>query len=179
MPLRRNEGGNGGRNLRPRDRIQFCTTEGSPMLRTSSPYVYHPLSSEDRMFLSCERPDLHMHLGATLVFDAARALRREGGGLDAERVMRYVESRLHLVPRYRQRLQHAALSGEPVWIDDDRFDARYHLRHVTAAAPGDEEALKRLASHAISQPLDRSRPLWRLWVVTGLERDRFAIISMI
>jgi WS/DGAT/MGAT family acyltransferase len=131
------------------------------------------------MFLSCERPDVHMHLGATLVFDAATALKRENGDLDAQRVLRYVESRLHLVPRYRQRLHHAALSGEPVWIDDDHFDARYHIRHVPLPAPGDEETLKRLASHVISQPLHRGRPLWRLWLVTGLERDRFAIITTI
>jgi len=131
------------------------------------------------MFLSCERPDAHMHLGATMVLDAARAPKRDSGGVDAQRILRYVESRLHLVPRYRQRLQLAALSGEPAWVDDDRFDARYHLRHVTLAAPGDEEALKRLASHVFSQPLDRRRPLWRLWVVTGLDGNRFALITTI
>jgi len=80
------------------------------MFKTATPYVYHPLSSEDRMFLSCERPDAHMHVGATLVLDGAKAP-------DAQRILRYVESRLHLVPRYRQRLQLAALSGEPAWVD--------------------------------------------------------------
>ncbi|HWP67547.1 MAG TPA: wax ester/triacylglycerol synthase family O-acyltransferase [Candidatus Limnocylindria bacterium] len=131
---------------------------------------YQPLSSEDRMFLACEGPETPMHIGATLVFE---------GDVDPARVLRYVESRLHLIPRYRQRLRYAALSNEPVWVDDDRFDARYHLRHVVVPPPGDDEAMKRLASHLISQPLLRSRPLWRLWVVTGLAGNRFAIVTTI
>jgi len=137
--------------------------------------AYEPLSAEDRMFLACERPNVHMHVAATLVFDAGSRTGRAGP--DVERVLRFVESRLALVPRYRQRLRFAALAREPVWVDDDRFDIAYHVRHVVAPQPGDDAALKRIAGHIISRPLDRSRPLWQLWVVTGLSGDRFAVVA--
>jgi hypothetical protein len=103
------------------------------------------------MFLLCERRDVHMHVAATLIFDAAPPV---------ERIARYVESRLDLVPRYRQRLRTTPLTGNPVWVDDDHFDVAFHVRHVALAPPGDEAVLKTLASHVISTPLDRSRPLW-------------------
>jgi WS/DGAT/MGAT family acyltransferase len=125
------------------------------------------------MFLLCERRDVHMHVAATLVFDAGGG---RGGPVDAGRIARYVESRLDLVPRYRQRLRTTPVTGNPVWIDDDRFDIAFHVRHVPLSPPGDEAALKTLASHVISTPLDRSRPLWRLWIVTGLDGNRFAMV---
>jgi len=128
------------------------------------------------MFLLCERRDVHMHVAATLIFDTATARGGRDGGIDVERIVRYVESRLELVPRYRQRLRTTPLTGNPVWIDDDRFDVAFHVRHVTLPPPGDDAILKKLASHIISTPLDRSRPLWKLWVVTGLQGNRFAMV---
>ena len=141
-----------------------------------TPYVYEPLSSEDRMFLVCERRDVHMHVAATLIFDAGPLRGGRDGAIDVERIARYVESRLELVPRYRQRLRTTPLTGNPVWIDDDRFDIAFHVRHVAAPPPGDDAALKKLASHIISTPLERSRPLWKLWIVSGLQGNRFAMI---
>jgi WS/DGAT/MGAT family acyltransferase len=85
---------------------------------------------------------------------------------------------LDLVPRYRQRLAPVPLGqGRPVWIDDPHFSVRYHLRHTGLPAPGDDAALKQLAGRLFSQPLDRNKPLWELWLVDGLSDDRFALIG--
>jgi len=156
----------------------MTVTEASTQMTRNrgTAYVYEPLSSEDRMFLLCERRDVHMHVAATLIFDAGPSRAGRDGGIDVERIVRYVESRLELVPRYRQRLRTTPLTGNPVWIDDDRFDLAFHVRRVPAPPPGDDAALKRLASHVISTPLDRSRPLWKMWIVTGLRDSRFALI---
>ena len=79
--------------------------------------------------------------------------------------------RLHLVPRYRQRLAFVPLGqGRPVWVDDPHFNPRYHVRHTALPAPGGEEQLKRLAGRVFSQHLDRDKPLWEIWLVEGLER---------
>jgi diacylglycerol O-acyltransferase len=156
----------------------MAITEASPQVtqRPGTAYVYEPLSSEDRMFLLCERRDVHMHVAATLIFETGPSRGGRDGGIDVERIVRYVESRLELVPRYRQRLRTTPLTGNPVWIDDDRFDLAFHVRPVPAPPPGDDVALKKLASHVISTPLDRSRPLWKMWIVTGLQGNRFAVI---
>ena len=80
-----------------------------------------------------------------------------------------VESRLHLVPRFRQRLADVPLDqGRPVWVDDPHFNLRYHLRHAGLPAPGSEEQLKNLAGRLFAQRLDRTKPLWELWLVDGL-----------
>ena len=115
-----------------------------------------------------------MHVGAVAIFDAV-PLSRPEGGVDIERLQALVEALL--VPRYRQRIARMPLTGHPVWVDDPHFNLHYHLRHTSLPAPGDERLLKRLAGHVMSLPLDRSKPLWELWVVEGLADSRFAIIS--
>jgi WS/DGAT/MGAT family acyltransferase len=119
-----------------------------------------------------------MHVGATQVFEAG-PLRRTDGGVDVERIEEYVASRLHHLPRYRQRLAWTPLEGRPIWIDDARFNLRYHLRHTRLPRPGDERLLKRTAGRILSQHLDRGKPLWELWVIEGLEGERFAIVSKV
>ena len=90
----------------------------------------------------------------------------------------HVRSRLHLVPRYRQKLAVPPLeTGRPLWVDDPNFNIEYHVRNTALPAPGTEEQLFLLASRISSQQLDRSKPLWENWLVEGLEGDRFAIIS--
>ena len=80
-------------------------------------------------------------------------------------------SRLHLVPRYRQRLAFVPFEqGRPVWVDDPHFNITYHVRHTALPRPGGDEELKRLAGRVFSQALDRARPLWELWLVEGLSR---------
>jgi WS/DGAT/MGAT family acyltransferase len=90
----------------------------------------------------------------------------------------HIRGRLHLVPRYRQKLATPPLeTGRPVWVDDPDFNLEYHIRHTALPEPGDEQQLRLLAGRIFSQRLDRSRPLWENWVVEGLEDNRFALIS--
>jgi len=138
--------------------------------------TYSRLSALDRSFLDIEDRNTHMHVGATCIYDIG-PLRGAGGGVDIERVRAYVESRLHLIPRYRQHIARIPFEGHPVWVDDDQFDIRYHVRHLSLPRPGCERELKRLAGWINSQQLDRGKPLWEMWVVEGLEDDRFAIIA--
>jgi diacylglycerol O-acyltransferase / wax synthase len=137
---------------------------------------YSRLSALDRSFLDIEDRNTHMHVGATCIFDVG-PLRGPGGGIDIDQMRAYVESRLHLIPRYRQHLATIPIEGHPVWVDDDQFDIRYHVRHLSIPRPGCERELKRLAGWINSQQLDRGKPLWEMWVIEGLENDRFAIIA--
>src|SRR6185369_5659817 len=89
-----------------------------------------------------------------------------------------LRGRLHLVPRYRQKLAFPpAGSGRPLWVDDPDFNLEYHVRQTALPTPGSEEQLFNLASRIFSQQLDRSKPLWELWVVEGLDDGGFALIS--
>jgi WS/DGAT/MGAT family acyltransferase len=106
-------------------------------------------------------------------------LTREGGGLDMERVRAHVASRLHLLPHYRQKLAQTPIARDPIWIDDDRFDLRYHVRGAAVQQPGGAAQLKELTGRVTSQRLDPDRPLWELWFVEGLEDGRFAVIAKV
>jgi diacylglycerol O-acyltransferase len=137
---------------------------------------YTRLSALDRSFLDIEKRNTHMHVGATCIYDAA-PLKTAAGGIDIERIRAYVESRLHLIPRYRQHIAKIPFEGHPIWVDDDQFNIRYHVRHTSLPKPGDERQLKRLAGWINSQQLDRGKPLWEMWLIEGLEGDRFAMIA--
>ena len=117
-----------------------------------------------------------MHIGSVAIFDAGPLLTPDGG-IDIDRIRRLMESELHRVPRYRQRLMRTPLFDQPVWVDDARFNLAYHVRHTHLPQPGDERQLKRLAGRIMSQQLDRGKPLWEMWVVEGLEDGRFALIT--
>jgi diacylglycerol O-acyltransferase / wax synthase len=128
------------------------------------------LSSTDASFLHQEGPASHMHIGAVLIF--------QGPPPDFAAFLDHVRSRLHLVPRYRQKLAVPPLeTGRPLWVDDPDFNVEYHVRHTALPAPGSEEQLFLLTSRIASQPLDRDKPLWENWLVEGLDGDRFALIS--
>jgi WS/DGAT/MGAT family acyltransferase len=135
---------------------------------------YERLSAVDAAFLEIEDENSPMHVGAVAVFEAG-PLALPDGGLDIERFRRFVEAVLQ--PRYRQRIARMPVSQRPIWVDDPHFNLHYHVRHVSLPHPGDERQLKRLAGHAFSLPLDRSKPLWELWLVEGLAGNRFAVIS--
>src|SRR5438309_988020 len=137
---------------------------------------YERFSAQDSSFLIFEDPNTHMHLGGIAIFDAG-PLATPAGGVDIERIRRHVESRLHWIPRYRQRVAYIPLERHPVWVDDDHFNLSYHVRHTSLPRPGDEEQLKRLTGRIMSQRLDRRRPLWEIWIVEGLQGGRFAMIS--
>ncbi len=137
---------------------------------------YARLSVVDRSFLDLESSCYPQHIAATLVFESG-PLRRPDGGIDADRIREYVASRLYRIPRYRQKLAWIPVEGHPVWVDDDSFNVHYHVRHTSLPAPGDERQLKRLAGRIMSQQLDRGKPLWEMWIVEGLDDDRFALIT--
>ena len=111
-----------------------------------------------------------MHVGGCAIFD--------GPAPDYADLVETVAARLHLVPRYRQRLASVPLGqGRPVWVDDPQFRLPFHVRHTALPRPGDDEQLRRLAGRIFSQALDRDRPLWELWLVEGLGDGRFALLS--
>ncbi len=134
------------------------------------------LSALDAIFLDLESETVPMHVGAALLFDA-KPLKLEHGGLDMDRIRSYTLAALDTDPRYRQRLAWVPGLRHPVWIDDDRFNIRFHLRHTRLPLPGDERMLKRLIGRLFSQRLDRSKPLWEMWVVEGVENDQFALVT--
>src|SRR5450755_2227679 len=128
------------------------------------------LSPLDASFLHLEDATSHMHMAAALIF--------AGKSPPYERLLAHVESRLGLVPRYRQRLAEVPLAqARPRWVDDERFDLRYHLRNTALPQPGSEYELQVLAGRVFSHHLRRDRPLWEMWLVEGLDRGRFAILS--
>src|SRR4051794_32948889 len=128
------------------------------------------LTPVDASFLHQEKNASHMHVGAVVIF--------EGPPIPHDDFVGGLESRLHLVPRYRQKLAFPRFQmGRPVWIDDPNFNVEYHVRHTALPGPGSEEQLRQLAGRIFSQRLDRSKPLWELWLVQGLEDNRFALIS--
>ncbi len=139
---------------------------------------YERLSATDRVFLEMESHEVHLHVAGCFLFDAA-PLRTPEGGLDFDRISRYVESRLYRIPRYRQRVQYVPIEGDPIWVDDPTFNLQYHVRHTHLPRPGDARQLKRLCGRIVSQLLDRGKPLWEMWIVDGVEGDRFAIITKI
>jgi WS/DGAT/MGAT family acyltransferase len=127
------------------------------------------LTSIDASFLHQERPESHMHIGGVLVFDGPPPAFAD--------YLDHVRSRLHLVPRYRQKLATPPLqTGRPLWVDDPSFRIDYHVRHAALPAPGRELQLLEMAARIASQPLDRAKPLWENWLVEGLDGDRFALI---
>ncbi len=140
---------------------------------------YERLSAQDATFLDLESPSHHQHIAATVVFESG-PLRTPEGGVDIDRIRDYVEARLHLLPRYRQRLATIPVEGHPAWVDDPHFNLAYHVRHTALPLPGDAAQLKELSGRVLSQPLDRERPLWEIWVVEGLDGgERFALVQKV
>jgi len=105
------------------------------------------------------------------------ALVRADGGVDIAAIRQHVGARLFRFPRFRQRLVWTPLEGHPAWVDDETFKLRYHVQHAALPDPGDEARLRMMAASVVSQPLDRSKPLWELWVIEGLPARRFAVVS--
>jgi WS/DGAT/MGAT family acyltransferase len=139
---------------------------------------YERLSAMDATFLDLEDASSHMHIGSVGIFDAG-PVSLEGGGLDMERMLGLSDVALQKNARFRQKIARIPRLESPVWVDDERFNLSYHVRHTALPAPGDERQLKRLAGRIMSQQLDRGKPLWEMWFVEALEGDRFAVISKI
>ncbi len=143
------------------------------------PQPYDRLSPQDATFLDLETPNHHQHIAAAVVFESG-PLATPDGGVDIERIRAYVGSRLHRLPRYRQRLARIPIENHPVWVDDPHFRLSYHVRHTALPHPGDLAQLKALAGRIISRPLDREKPLWETWVVEGIDGgNQFALVQKV
>jgi WS/DGAT/MGAT family acyltransferase len=141
-------------------------------------YMYEPLSPQDHSFLVMETPSLHMHVASTQLFELG-PLASADGGVDFARIKRFIGSVLHRIPRYRQKLHWVPLFDSPVWVDDDEFSLDFHVRHTALPRPGNDEQLRNLSARIMAQRLDRTHPLWEIWVVEGLSGGRFALVSKI
>ena len=139
---------------------------------------YERLSALDASMLALEDHDAHMHIGGVSIFDAG-PLWKAGGGIDIDAIREFVLSRLHLVPRYRQRLAWTPIERHPIWIDDARFNLLYHVRHASLPQGSGDRELKRLAGRVFSQALDRGKPLWEMWFVEGCGERRMAMIGKV
>lgn len=128
------------------------------------------LTAIDASFLAQEGASSHMHIGALTIL--------EGPPPPFGEFLDIIRGRLHLVPRYRQKLSFPPIeTGRPVWVDDPDFNIEYHVRQTALPRPGSEEQLFKLVSRIFSQQLDRSKPLWEMWVIEGLAGGRWALIS--
>ncbi len=131
------------------------------------------LTGLDASFLYLEKPGVHMHIAGLSIFGP----REDGTYLTYDDVEHVVEARLRLAPRLRRKL--LAVPGNlsrPVWVDDDRFDLDFHLRHASVPSPGGRFQLERAVGRVLSRPLDRTKPLWELYVFEDLAEDRTAVL---
>lgn len=132
--------------------------------------MHDRLTGLDTSFLHLEREGAHMHVASTTIF--------EGPPPSYVEFRDHIASRLQRVPRFRQRLRFVPLAqGRPVWVDDPHLNLSYHVRHTSLPPPGSEQQLRVLAARIFSQQLDRSKPLWELWLIEGLSDERFAIVG--
>ena len=130
------------------------------------------MGSLDAVFVAAEDAVNHLHIGSVGIF--------AGPPPSHDEVRALVASKLQLVPRYRQRVREAPMSiGRPMWVDDVHFDLDYHLRATALPLHADGDPLERLVGRVMSQPLDRRRPLWEMWVIDGLPDDRWAVLSKV
>jgi WS/DGAT/MGAT family acyltransferase len=136
---------------------------------------FEPLTARDAWFLYAERPSTPLDLGTVYVFEGGS---RVPGGRGAAGIEETIKERIHLVPRYRQRILRAPLNfAHPVWVDDPNFDLGAHVRREVLPPPGDGASLRRLVMRILSRPLDMRRPLWEVTIVTGLRNDRVVIVN--
>jgi WS/DGAT/MGAT family acyltransferase len=156
-------------------------------------YFYETLTPTDYGFLVHESPVEHMHVMGLATFSAG-PLAEEGRSVNFEKLKKAVADVLHKVPRYRQKLmwveeEKNSLLGRvsswvqpnteypPVWVDDDSFELDYHVRHTCLPHPGTDEQLKTLVGEIMSRQLDRSRPLWEMYIIEGMPDGRFACVT--
>jgi diacylglycerol O-acyltransferase / wax synthase len=128
------------------------------------------LSPLDASFLHIEDHVSHMHIASVAIF--------EGPPPPFGDIVAMVDAKLDLVPRYRQKVRFVPFElGRPVWVDDPHFNLEYHLRHTALPSPGGESDLRNLVGRVMAQQLDRTKPLWEIWVVEGLEDGRWAMLA--
>jgi diacylglycerol O-acyltransferase / wax synthase len=136
---------------------------------------FEPLTARDAWFLYAERPTTPLDLGTVYVFEGEAQAPGGRGALGVEETIR---ERIHLVPRYRQRIHRVPFNlAHPVWVDDPNFDLGAHIRREVLPPPGDGAALRRLVMRILARPLDMRRPLWEMTIVTGLKGGRVVLVN--
>jgi WS/DGAT/MGAT family acyltransferase len=134
------------------------------------------LTGLDATFLNLETPTTHMHVAGLAIFDPSTG----DGKFSFDRVKEIYQKRLHLAPPFRQRLVEVPMGlHHPLWIEDPEFDLDWHVRHIAVPAPGGPRELADLVSHLNSIKLDRSRPLWEMWIIEGLPDGHVAALSKV
>src|SRR5207245_11637041 len=124
-------------------------------------------------------PNRPMHVAGLATYDAG-PLKKADGGIEIDRIREYVNARMHLIPRYRQRLAYVPLENQPVWVDDDHFNIHYHVRHTALPRPGDHRQLTRLAARIMAQHLDRPKPPREMRAAEGLDgAANFALTAQV
>lgn len=135
------------------------------------------LSAQDAALLYLERPTMHMHVAGLCVLDPSTG---PDGKLRFEDLANVITSRLHLVPRFRQKVMFVPGNiARPVWVDDERFDVDFHLRRAALPPPGGRRELADYVQRVLSRPLDRSKPLWEIYFIDGLEDGLVAVLSKV
>ena len=134
------------------------------------------LTGLDAAFLYLENPTNHMHVAMTMVLDPSTV----PGGYTFDNLKEFIRGRLHLVPPFTRRLCEVPLNlAHPLWVEDPNFDLDFHIRRIGCPAPGGRRELGEMAGQIASTPLDRSRPLWELWVIEGLKQDRIGVVTKV
>jgi diacylglycerol O-acyltransferase / wax synthase len=135
------------------------------------------LGPQDASFLYLETPTVHQHVGGVAILDPSTA---PGGKLTYQDLVRVISSRLHLAPRFRQKVLFPPLAAaRPVWVDDANFDLDFHMRRAALPSPGGRRELIDYVQWVISRPLDRTKPLWELYLVEGMEDGLAAILTKV
>jgi diacylglycerol O-acyltransferase len=138
---------------------------------------YEPLNARDAWFVYAERRDVPLDIGTVYVFEGGS---RVAGGRGAAGIEATIEERLHLFPRYRQKLHRIALNlGHPVWVDDPDFDLGFHIRHEVLPAPASGATARAAVARILSRPVARNRPLWEMVVLHGLPGGRVMIVNRV
>jgi diacylglycerol O-acyltransferase / wax synthase len=154
-----------------REAIRICAASrrknGTPL---HAPARGEIVSSFHGALLLQDSANIALHIGAVARF--------EGPPPMFEEVLHHIRAKLHLIPRARQKLASPLGGlGRQRWVDDPNFNIGYHVRYTALPAPGDNRSLEALVGRIFSQHLDRTKPLWEVWVVDGLENGGFALIS--
>lgn len=139
---------------------------------------YDRLTAQDIQFLIMDSASSPMDIVSVQILELPPGQSNDDG-IDIDAYRTFINSILHRIPRYRQKLKWIPYLKAPVWVDDDQINLDYHIRHTALPRPGTVEQLKALASRIMVNQLDKQKPLWELWIVEGLEHNRFAMIYKI
>ncbi len=135
------------------------------------------LGPQDASFLYLEKPNVHQHVGGLAILDPST---RPDGVLRYRDLVEVIGSRLHLTPRFRQRVLFPPIpTARPQWVDDANFDLSFHLRRAALPAPGGQTELIEYVQRVISRPLDRTKPLWELYLIEGMGDGLSAILTKV